>query len=311
MELIQIQAFVSLAGTLHMPTSALELNTTQSHISKLIASLEAELGVRLFDRVGRGIILNEHGKMFYEYAAGALRMVSDGQSAIRSVRKAVLGTVKIGAYAFASVLHPCVKAFAAQNPNVNFYFSHVWQQSFHVLIDLTDIVITGADEGTNVLHDFFPVHRELLKEDFYIFISPKLVQYPKDKKSITLAEISKFPMIEVGYSPHYKNCVIWQEDLDRMRSIAGIALRTGYTADCFISKVSLLEQGLGFAIFPEICIDYVKRFIPDVQMFSIEDYPITRRLLVARKDRLRMSSAALTFWDFMLDYYRLEPDSDK
>ena len=44
MEFLQMNAFVSLAQTLHMPVTAQELNTTQSHISKLIASLEAELG---------------------------------------------------------------------------------------------------------------------------------------------------------------------------------------------------------------------------------------------------------------------------
>ena len=40
MEFLQMNAFVSLAQSLHMPVTAQELNTTQSHISKLIASLE-------------------------------------------------------------------------------------------------------------------------------------------------------------------------------------------------------------------------------------------------------------------------------
>ena len=52
MEILQLEAFVSLANTEHMPQTAQELNTTQSHISKLIASLEAELGEKLFDRAG-------------------------------------------------------------------------------------------------------------------------------------------------------------------------------------------------------------------------------------------------------------------
>ena len=95
MEFLQMNAFVSLAQSLHMPVTAQELNTTQSHISKLIASLEAELGVKLFDRVGRGIVLNEHGKLFYEYAAGALRLMNDGQTALKGVKNSVLGTVKI------------------------------------------------------------------------------------------------------------------------------------------------------------------------------------------------------------------------
>lgn len=144
MELLQMSAFVSLAQTQHMPLTAQELNTTQSHISKLVASLEAELGVKLFDRVGRGIVLNEHGKLFYEYASGALRLMRDGQSALKKVRHSVLGTVKIGCYAFTPIIHPCIKAFALQNPMVDFHFSEVQQQDANILMNTTDLVLAAT-----------------------------------------------------------------------------------------------------------------------------------------------------------------------
>ena len=166
MEFLQMNAFVSLAQTLHMPVTAQELNTTQSHISKLIASLEAELGVKLFDRVGRGIVLNEHGKLFYEYAAGALRLMNDGQTALKGVKNSVLGTVKIGAYAFTPILHPCIRTFAQKNPQVNFYFSEVQQQNTNVLMNLTDLVLVAEKEGSYTMQSHFPVCRELLEEEF-------------------------------------------------------------------------------------------------------------------------------------------------
>ena len=158
MEFLQMNAFVSLAQSLHMPVTAQELNTTQSHISKLIASLEAELGVKLFDRVGRGIVLNEHGKLFYEYAAG--RSADERRSdSLKGVKNSVLGTVKIGAYAFTPILHPCIRTFAQKNPQVNFYFSEVQQQNTNVLMNLTDLVLVAEKEGSYTMQSHFPVCR--------------------------------------------------------------------------------------------------------------------------------------------------------
>ncbi len=308
MEFLQMNAFVSLAQTLHMPATAQELNTTQSHISKLIASLEAELGSKLFDRVGRGIALNEHGKLFYEYAAGALRLINDGQTALKGVKNSVLGTVKIGAYAFTPILHPCIRIFAQKNPQVNFYFSEVQQQNTNVLMDLTDLVLVAEKEGSYTMQSHFPVCRELLEEEFYVAISPKLCHYPKSKTSVTLTEVSQFPMIEVAPSPYYQNWVFREKDMERFRDILGVTFRIGYTTNDFFTKVSMLDQGLGFALFPEVCVASALRISPDLQILPIEDYPIRRRILIARKPRERMSSSARKFWDFLLDYYDLEPD---
>ena len=308
MEFLQMNAFVSLAQSLHMPVTAQELNTTQSHISKLIASLEAELGVKLFDRVGRGIVLNEHGKLFYEYAAGALRLMNDGQTALKGVKNSVLGTVKIGAYAFTPILHPCIRTFAQKNPQVNFYFSEVQQQNTNVLMNLTDLVLVAEKEGSYTMQSHFPVCRELLEEEFYVAISPKLCHYPKSKTSVTLTEVSQFPMIEVAPSPYYQNWVFREKDMEHFRDILGVTFRIGYTTNDFFTKVSMLDQGLGFALFPEVCVASALRIAPDLQILPIEDYPIRRRILIARKPREQISSSARTFWDFLLDYYDLEPD---
>ena len=59
MELLQLEMFSHLAKYENMSVVAQIMNTSQPHISRMLASLEAELNVRLFDRVGRNILLNE------------------------------------------------------------------------------------------------------------------------------------------------------------------------------------------------------------------------------------------------------------
>lgn len=62
MEVIKLRAMVSLAETGNFSRSAEQLATTQSNVSKHILSLEKELGVSLFDRSHRQIVLTPEGR---------------------------------------------------------------------------------------------------------------------------------------------------------------------------------------------------------------------------------------------------------
>ena len=61
MDLLQMQYFLKIAETGNMTRAAEELYISQSSLSRTIARLEKDLGVKLFDRVGRQIQLNEFG----------------------------------------------------------------------------------------------------------------------------------------------------------------------------------------------------------------------------------------------------------
>ena len=65
MEIRHLQFFKRAAELEHLTKAANELYISQSHLSHIIAEMEKELGVPLFDRVGRGIVLNACGREFY------------------------------------------------------------------------------------------------------------------------------------------------------------------------------------------------------------------------------------------------------
>ena len=72
MTLEQLRIFVAVAQREHVTQAARALNLTQSAVSDSIAALETRHGVRLFDRVGRTILLNETGRAFLAEAQGVL-----------------------------------------------------------------------------------------------------------------------------------------------------------------------------------------------------------------------------------------------
>ena len=66
MELLQLKYFQTVARLEHMTKAAQSLHISQPALSKMIASLEAELGTELFHRERKTIRLNEHGRRFLQ-----------------------------------------------------------------------------------------------------------------------------------------------------------------------------------------------------------------------------------------------------
>jgi DNA-binding transcriptional LysR family regulator len=68
MTLEQLRIFIAVAEKQHVTRAASELNLTQSATSAAVAALETRYGIKLFDRVGRGIVLTQIGRDFLNEA---------------------------------------------------------------------------------------------------------------------------------------------------------------------------------------------------------------------------------------------------
>ena len=96
MELRQIRYFLSVAETEHLTQSAEALFVTQSTLSHGLRQLETELGMPLFDRIGRGLQLSQAGRAFRDYAARALQELEGGRMALADMAGLQAGTLTVG-----------------------------------------------------------------------------------------------------------------------------------------------------------------------------------------------------------------------
>ena len=78
-----------------MTEASLLLNVAQSALSRQIGLLENDLGIELFKREGRNIILTEEGKIFYEDAVKILEVVDQTREKISESKKADALTLNI------------------------------------------------------------------------------------------------------------------------------------------------------------------------------------------------------------------------
>ena len=134
MELRNLRHFSALAETLNYRIAAERLYLTQSALTRSIAALERELGVRLFDRDKRHVSLTAEGTELLERAHEVLSdagRLADAAGAIRArqrheVRVAVYGV------ALAELTHPVIEAFCQRYPNVSI---RVYDADFHRGLD--------------------------------------------------------------------------------------------------------------------------------------------------------------------------------
>ncbi|HTH62661.1 MAG TPA: LysR family transcriptional regulator [Paraburkholderia sp.] len=79
-----LEVFAHVAKTGSFSRTAMELGANQSTISRRIGLLEAEFGVRLFRRSGRGVGLTERGEQLLGYALTLKHTLEEASSAMRS-----------------------------------------------------------------------------------------------------------------------------------------------------------------------------------------------------------------------------------
>lgn len=115
MQLGQIEAFLEVAQRGHMSRAAAALYVTQPALTARIASLEVELGERLFVRTGRGMALTDAGRAFLPHARRAVESLAEGTASVANVARGGTGELAIGgAPAMSTYVLPWVLARYAE-----------------------------------------------------------------------------------------------------------------------------------------------------------------------------------------------------
>src|SRR5215468_4572797 len=97
MELRHLRYFVGVAEALSFSRAAARLNVTQPALSRQIRDLEEELGLRLFDRVGRQVRLTPQGEDLLRRSRSALANVEALRERARSLESGHAGILRLGA----------------------------------------------------------------------------------------------------------------------------------------------------------------------------------------------------------------------
>lgn len=122
MELRVLNYFLAVAREENFTKAAQQLHLTQPTLSRQIADLEQELGVKLFIRSNHNIILTEEGMILKRRAQEILSLADKTKRDFMQKEEALSGTISIGSGEFCSTeyLAKIIAQFRKQYPNVKY-----------------------------------------------------------------------------------------------------------------------------------------------------------------------------------------------
>ena len=118
-ELRELEVFMALAGELHFGRTAERLGLTRSRVSQVVASLEARVGAKLFDRTSRRVQLTPRGEELLRRVAPAYGAIERAYGELRELVSLVKGTLSLGIYARGGggpYLMETIKTFEGRHP---------------------------------------------------------------------------------------------------------------------------------------------------------------------------------------------------
>jgi len=120
MNLQQLEYFKAVADLGHMTQAANQLHISQPALSMAISSLEVELGIPLFSKIGRRITLTEYGKIFLSHISGAIQKIEIAKQEIRQMELSENKTLHISStYSLGISLIPqLIRDFKKKFPDV-------------------------------------------------------------------------------------------------------------------------------------------------------------------------------------------------
>jgi len=237
MEIRHLIWFKKLAETENMTRAAEELFISQPHLSKCINDMESELGVKLFDRIGRGIVLNKFGREYYSDVIKMFDLYNGSNKKLRDMaglqRTQVSLSTNIVAYIPGIVKHTLT---AHKDLTVHQHMEKEDTLVRELLRDETDFVVSCP---------LLPVHPDI--ESQLIRTEDGVVIYPEGHKFENCAEISsreivREPMISAASGYGLRNAVDIQRE------------RLGLEFSCLIETsdphavFDYVNEGLGVAI---------------------------------------------------------------
>lgn len=253
MNLRNLEYFVNVARLGSVTHAAEKMYVSQSAVSKMIKQLEEELGVQLFDREGRTIVLNQKGKLFYSYVSDSLNLLQRGINAVQTLNDKAFRPMNI-LFTVASPLIPdIVLQMKAKIPQLIMNIQQ--RNSFAKDLKQFDFVIS-----TQKIPNFISI--PLLTEEIMVGWQKKLLS---SRSFITLKELKQYDL--VGLSNNTELQTVINQYLARKE----IKLDFKYQTDEPATARRLIASGLGVGFIPRVTWQglayskdiYIARILPD------------------------------------------------
>lgn len=247
MELRHFRYFVAVAEALHFGRAARQLGISQPPLSQQIQALEAQLGVRLFNRTNRRVELSQAGRLFLDEARQVLAQADKAADVARRAQAGELGELKVGftsSAPFSSTIPQAIHQFRRAFPDVQLT---LLEMSSHEVVDR--VAAGQVDVGLTrpvPLPDTVEMV-ELFREPLMAVLSAGHPLAQGSEAGLRLCALADEPFV---FFPRNYGSSVYAQLLQLARN-AGFSPRFSQDASEAMTIIGLVSAGLGVSVLPE------------------------------------------------------------
>ncbi len=283
-DLLQLRYFQAVARHQHVSRAAGELRIAQPALSRSIARLEAELGVPLFDRRGRRVVLNRFGAAFLHRVGTALGELDQARRELHDAAGLARGSVAIATETLRTITD-LIARFLAEHPEVSFqlYQSPAPEMVAQLQAGQVDLCFTSQPLRGPALRS-----AKLLSEEV-------LLAVPRTHR---LARRRRVKVETLAGEPFITTCTgYWQRTLtDQLFATSGIHPAIVCESNEPYAIRGLISAGVGVGLMPEIARQATSH--PPVAWLHLDTTGCRRTFSVVWRQDTYLSIAAQRFRDF-------------
>jgi LysR family transcriptional regulator, nitrogen assimilation regulatory protein len=243
MDLKRLRTFVAVTELGTVSRAAVRLRISQSALSRQISDLEQEFGFRLFDRVGRRLVLTSLGEQLLGDCRGLLGQVGSLGERVELLRRGDRGVLKVAAppQTIESVLSTFLPRYAESFPNVQVKLTEALGTEQSAMLERGEVHV-------GIRHDRYPsrflVSRALPPDEILAACNPsRSLGYAG---TIDIGDLATYPLLllESGYSIRGL--------FDAACRIASVEPNVLLESRAPHTVLALAEAGHGVAIIPSL-----------------------------------------------------------
>lgn len=266
--------------------AAEELGYTQSGLTKMLNSLESELGITVLFRDRKGVRLTPEGSILLPHIKALLGDKYRLIQCAAEINQLERGTITIGTFNSVSAqwLPKIIKSFSSQYPGITFQLRHGTNDEIVDWIGSSRIDLGFTRYGTA---------REF--DEIFLYQDPIVGVFAEDdplgdSEEISLEEISHLPYIALNEGV--------DDEITDILNKNEITLHPRFSESDDHAVIAMVEQGLGVSLMSEMMLQGFDRKIRTVSLKP----PHCREIGIACKDKGLLSAASAAFWDFVIQW---------
>ncbi|MCJ7840473.1 LysR family transcriptional regulator [Lederbergia sp. NSJ-179] len=287
MELQYLRYFKVIAELENMTRASEALHVAQPALSKTVRILEEELQVKLFNRKGKNIILNENGRILLKYTYQILNSLKDAKLEIAENNKIQENTVSIAMHAASRLIPPILLDFKKQYPNINFNIEQHRNKKYAE--KNADFIIYSTKDKVidrNVV--------TLLEEEILIAVP---IDHPLAKKEqVYLEELASESFISLQQGKGLSDITNYYCRL------AGFEPKIVLDSDDPATIRGLIAVGLGISFLPAIT--WKSDLVSNIKLLSISNFDCKRYIHISWKKGTYRSEASKLVCDYIIKFFK-------